>query len=416
MLPLFVLGAVAFVLIWPGGQAPHQTYDSIQYVEWSFRRGVGYPLFLSIFGTGPTLPIAQTILSIVCWMYLGYQAGGRAGAVLALVPACTLEIAQYNVLMLSESISTPLFAAMMGLTLHLMRKASIALAVIWCAVAMLFAFTKTSNLYLVFCLPMVLALRLPGFAAVCFGWCMVLFTVNGQLQASASERYKAETINHVYLYRVLPHEDAFEHFVSKGLPVHYWTRSYIAKEPKLAVYNSDLKIQAHELLDTYPDYQQWMLDHGQGEYLKWLIKRPATYLEVLLGIRHSLGYYVLHAEGADLPAFSRALDWRYKLFGKLPVILWIGCLAIPAIEFLRHRRLPQQEALAILAMVPFAYAHSFISYHGHPGDVSRYLLPATAFYRLTILLAVLWLVRQLAARFAASKTDPGTPADLPPPC
>ena len=53
-----------------------------------------------------------------------------------------------------------------------------------------------------------------------------------------------------------------------------------------------------------------------------------------------------------------------------------------------------------------AYAYAFFSYHGHPGDVSRYLLPVSAFVRLTVLLACLWGFKHGRAVWAA-RSVPG---------
>ena len=337
-------------------------------------------------------------------MYLGKQCAGKAGMWLALLPAFSIEIGQYHLMVLSEGLSIPLFAMMTGLSLHLMRKPSLSLMISWILIGAWFSFTRTSNPYAMLIWAGMLLVMKPRVGFLAMLWTVIIHLwLLPCMQEGRSGRYQAENMNHLMLYRILPNPEAREYFEDKGVPMHEWIPKFASKDVELAVYNAHRKTQAHELLDLYPDYTEWLIEKGDGVYMRWLLFRPQSYVEVFTGLRHSLSFYILHAKTVSLPPVMESVQWRYHALGKLPIALWLLCGLIPLYEGIRNRSLQafSQEGLAIAVLLLSAYGHGFLSYHGHPGDVSRYMLASTALFRVTFFVAAVWGVRQLAKRFSS---------------
>jgi hypothetical protein len=404
--PIFALAlwGVGLLLLWPHGQSPELVNDSVDYIQWSSRRGVGYPLFLALVGHGPGLVLAQTMLSLACWMYLGHQAGGKANMVLALVPAFSIDVGQYDLLVLTEGLYIPLFALLAGLAMRLIRQPDMAHLLAWSVLAFWFALIRNSNPFLVMAWGgMILVLGRKPAGLLALAWSLAVAVLAGTSLGGGSPRYAAEGLNHVMLYRIMPDPKALAHFEAKGLVMEKWMPDYAAKTKEIAVYNPDRKTQAHELLDDYPAYASWLAEKAGGVYMRWVLFRPRSYLEVFDGLRHGMDTQHLHAKDARFPRIAHAVEWRYRLLGTLPLWLWAVCLLIPLAEAVRHRGSLSAAAVGILVLSASAYAHAFLAFHGHPGDVARYLLPSTAAVRVTWLLSASYVVRAGRAWFRGKR-------------
>ena len=127
-LPLAVLFAVFFWLAYPPPEPADPAHfpiklfpDSASYTTWGYGRPPVPFLFYSLVGSNAATPIAQTVLSLVCWLALGWVALGAPGAAVAGVLAGALPVVLWNKTILSESLALSFGAAFLAASLALGR-------------------------------------------------------------------------------------------------------------------------------------------------------------------------------------------------------------------------------------------------------------------------------------------------------
>jgi hypothetical protein len=128
-LPLAVLFAVFFWLAYPPPEptnSPIKLFpDSASYTTWGYGRPPVPFLFYSLVGSNAATPIAQTVLSLVCWLALGWVALGAPGAAVAGVLAGALPVVLWNKTILSESLALSFGAVFLAASLALGRRWSL---------------------------------------------------------------------------------------------------------------------------------------------------------------------------------------------------------------------------------------------------------------------------------------------------
>jgi hypothetical protein len=91
---------------------------------------------------------AIVLLALAAWTALGFAVAGAAGAAVAALVCLAWPVALWNHTVLSESLSLSLFAAVLAATVNLYGRWATRRFIVWCALAVLFAFTRSTNVFM----------------------------------------------------------------------------------------------------------------------------------------------------------------------------------------------------------------------------------------------------------------------------
>ena len=385
----FVMAA-AVLLSTPAWRPPKLFPDSMTYVLWDPIRPPAYCAFVTLFGQGPLLVQAQSLLSLLSWAFAGWMLGRGAGLALLTLLAMSWPVAQWNLMLLSESFSFSMVLLSIGLTLRLLRKWTWGGFAAWVAVAALMTFTRLSNLFITpfLALPFLARARREWLSAG--GAALVLCLAGLHTSATRGADFERMELSNVILYRILPDPEARDFFRARGMPL----------DERVMAYSGRLRSRAYrELWARVPEFKAWLTPQGMRTYRVWLLRDGAAFraawralAEVDNGIGNCLGY---GEDATPRPVAVRLLPF-YLWLGKMPPALWLGLmLTLPLLDRWRNGRI-SPFLLLLPALAAATYAQAFICFHGDADEVPRHLLIAGLLYRVT-LAAGLCVALQLAA-------------------
>jgi hypothetical protein len=383
---LLVIAALALWSAWPPSSSPLRYPDSRAYVQWpmaqevvgvevSRGRGPGYPLVLRCAGTGTVLVHVQTWLSVASFGLLGWVLARVPGVLLGVLLALCPAIRLWNQAILTESLSLSLLALLVALGLLIHRRYSRARFVAWSLCVCLFGFTRDANLLLLpfFWLPVLwhgLRRSLPALLLV------VAVFIAGTLDAQSQGRWRVPT--RIALFnRVAPDAEARAYFEAAGMP-----RSGVSVEQDARTDESAANAS----------FSRWFDAHAQSTYLRWVLSRPASYLEVwnrLVKEDESQlfkGRYFKRLAQLPEPVVTPASEFLFRI-AALPQPLWAALFLLPILDWVLNRRLGFLS-LWSSALILATFLQAFATYHADASGVARHMLGASILYRLTFFLAL----------------------------
>lgn len=310
LLTLFVLGRIQIFQL----DAIHGFPDTVSYVRvaaqplmqrafWAGERPLTLPLMYKLLGvTGPAtsvpdgaarIALFQLCVSVLSWIALAgaFASGLRRpqlkvlGVAVILAVGMTMEVGQWDKLLLTESLSTSLFAAMLALwlvgVLHWEKVRSLgplpllAYLGLTGAVTGLYSFTRDTNAYFLLLVAMVLL----GLAAVRLKWdsrslgvtglaVMLVFIFLIQNKTASAGRRWIGPFRHVFLKRILPNDAALAFFREQGLP--------LTADQRPGLLSMDIRT-FNRVLDNsalVKPLNGWLSYYGKGVYLKFLVSHP----------------------------------------------------------------------------------------------------------------------------------------------
>ncbi|MHC4092030.1 MAG: hypothetical protein ACYSVY_17475 [Planctomycetota bacterium] len=326
-----------------------------------------YPLFLTIFG-GATLVYAQTTASILGWAFLGWAVAGTAGVLAAGALALTPTVWTWNTIVLSESLSLSLTAALMGASVQLARGWSVRRGLAWSLLVVAVGWTRDVNLYLLPFLAFPLAFVGWRRAAWLMG-IVVAVMVFGMASLIAEDRWQY-VYGDVITARILPDREARSFFARAGMPVGPAVREQAGQLGS---------VSKRALREKAPEFLAWLDEHGMATYQRWLLLRPASYVEAWTQLEEHL-HVVPPTLGVQRPAAVRAASVVYDWV--VAPKWWCLIALFPLAEWLVRRRIGPLSGLAG-SLVAGTYVQAFIGYHGDAEGVGRHLLAALVLYRVT---------------------------------
>jgi hypothetical protein len=389
-LPLAVLFALFFWLSYPPPEAttfPIKLFpDSTSYTNWGYGRPPVPFLFYSLVGSGAAAPIAQTALSLACWLALGWSALGLPGALSAGLLAGSLPVVLWNKTVLSESLALSLGAALLAATLALGRRWSGARLALWTACLLLYTGVRVENFFLV--PPLFAALlvwhRHHWRALAAAGVSALALFVAFSIVIDKQNRNWQIRMTNIVLTRILPYAPLAAEFHALGLP----------REPALlAARGRMLAAYDPAFVAATPEFQRWLDEQSRPTYLAWLGGlEPHGMLagamdQVMKHWPYAFNYYLA---GLRLPGSAWDFyPWSHAM--RLPFARWRWLAVIPVASALLTFSVAFVDLFA-LAYLAAVYLMAFAVFHGDTGEMDRHLVLTATLYRFApvIALAPLW--------------------------
>ncbi|HSQ01605.1 MAG TPA: hypothetical protein VL049_30645 [Candidatus Dormibacteraeota bacterium] len=389
-LPLPALFAVFLWLSYPPPESaafPIKVFpDSPTYTTWGYGRPPVPFLFYSLVGSGPAAPLAQTILSLTCWLALGWIALGFPGALTAGLLAGALPVVLWNKTVLSESLALSFGAAFLAASLALGRRWSPWRLVVWIACLLLYTGVRAENFFLV---PPVLAALLVwhrrhwkavGAAGLAALGLFVAFSIVIDKQ---NHNWQIRMTN-IVLTRILPDLKLRAEFLARGLP----------EEPALlAARGRMLAAYDPAFVAATPEFQRWLDDQSRPTYLAWLRTfEPHKMLFEAMDhvMKHWPSVFNYYIAGVRLPGSAWDFyPWSHAM--RMPFAEWRWLPLIPIACALLTLELTFADLFA-LAYVAAVYLMAFAVYHGDTGELDRHLVLTATLYRFApvVALAPVW--------------------------
>jgi hypothetical protein len=389
-LPLAALFAGFLWVSYPPNESvrfPIKTFpDSASYTTWGYGRPPVPFLFYSLVGSGSAAVMAQTVLSLISWMALGWAALGLPGAAVAGVLASALPVVLWNKTVLSESLALSLGAAFLAASLALGRRWSVPRLALWVACLLLYTGVRVENFFLV--PPLIAALLLwhrrhwKALAAASVA-AAALFVVFSVVIDKQNRNWQIRMTN-IVLTRILQNPALSQEFLRRGLPDE--PALLAARGRMLAAYDP-------AFVAATPRFQQWLDEQSRATYLGWL-RTLAPHRILVAGFDHAMRHWPYafnyYLAGVHLPGSAWDFyPWSHAM--RLPFTQWICLALIP----LACALLTWQVIFADLfvpAYLVAVYLMAFAVFHGDTGEMDRHLVLTAALYRFApvIALAPVW--------------------------
>ncbi len=366
---------------------------------WAASRPPLFPLILKLADQDYSRAAAfQLGISIVAWgllalavcSFLRFAWLQPAGLGLILLFSLDRHIAAWDFVMLTESLSISCLALFVAAGLWLLKGWRVERAVVFALTALLLAFTRDTNAWMLLGLAALILVALLVHWLDHKAWILVfvLAAVFGlsDLSANMGERWLFP-LGNLITRRVLPDASALTYFQTCGMPV----------SPPLLELSGKFANSNDQAMFSGPDldaFRHWLHDEGKGCYVRWLITNPVASIRAVL------------YESAGLVAFPTVDQFfsnRYMplLPGALGAVLyperftlWIWvCSSLAALAAIWRRSWADNRLwAAFVCLNLLIFPHLFLTWHGDAMAPDRHALSVgvqfyLAFWVLILLLA-----------------------------
>jgi hypothetical protein len=376
---------VALALAWPFPQTPRLWPDSASYLSMSPERMPVFTLIASALKATYLLVCVHFVLSLAAWCWLGYAIGRTIGLAVAAAFAISLPVYVWHLVVLSESISLTLLAAVLAATLTLSQRWESGRFRLWCVFVFLFAMTRVINLLVLpfLVIPFVVCGRrrfvMTALAVAVLGGFGLLYS------QTLGAPLRETSLTNIYMRRVAHEKEFRNYFMSRGMPLDAEERKFVNKT------GSENKL---ELFAASPAFETWLRERGGKEYFRWVMGRPRSYRIAWNQLfKHINGDNRWVSAGTLMRSVPR---WLEKLYLRvyLPFWLWLAALLLPLLSRVVYGSVRPVFLLAA-GMVVAAYIQAFVGYHGDATEEARHMMSAFFIYRITIVLLVLESLKAL---------------------
>ena len=377
--------------------------DSASYLEMPTARMPVFPVVVSVIGQGPALVWFQCFVSLAAWCWLGWVVARAIGVLVGAGIAVSAPIIMWNMIVLSESMSLSLLAGALAATVLLFRRWSWWRFAVWCLLILLFALTRTSNMFLVpFLAVPFLVTSKRRIVYVVVVTLVVVAIVDTYSRTRGASLRRLSMIN-VYTARLLRNENSRSFLAARGMPINPDMQQFV---------NKTGRENARALFETCPDFAEWFEQKAAATYYKWLFSRPYNYVAPGISLRLNLDFLNLqYAEKVTVRDLSMHAMWFYEFFFA-PWWIWIVGLLLPLASWRIYGRVTP-ESLFVPALMFGLYGQGYVALHGDRAEISRHMLVALVVYRITLLLmlaaAVTMFLEWRRRRPAAADRPSGKP-------
>jgi len=401
--------ACTALLLWDAAPEtrPDFFFDSKAYILWPETMGAqgqvalskrppSYPLTLDVLGHRALLGWVQAYGLLASFMVLGWVVAGGAGAVGFGLLSRAFPIASWSGAVLTESLTLSVLALLLAIALcmaewvrvrgpasgRLDRRTLAALGASAFGVAY-FTFLRDANFLLLplFAIAFLHGPKKPALLAGALACALVATSIVLSERESRWHPNIATAIN----VRMRADPDAFAELRATGMPALSFTK-------------------------VTPEMAQWMDESGRRHYQRWVFTRAASYAEPVPRLvgrdapEHVRAHYFENAPRSGLVTRTGNVVWQLLT---PPFWLWLGLLAVPAIEWRRRRSVSAVGAMAAWC-VPITYGFAFATYHAAAIEATRHMLAGLVLYRLATAFGLVALVRALRSQADAAARGPNT--------
>jgi hypothetical protein len=378
-----LLCLVALVFSWPFPQIPRMWPDSAGYLSWSAERMPVYTILASTLNASYLLVCVHYLLSMAAWSWLGYAIGRGIGMAIGLVFAISLPVYVFHLVVLSETVSLSLLAALLASTISVCRRWSKSGFRVWCAFLFLFAMTRVINLFLLpfLVVPFVVCGRRRLLAAA-----LALTVVTGcgvLYSATLGTPLRETSLTNVYMRRIAMDKDKSAWFMARGMPFGNDVRQFVNRT------GSENKFA---LFEACPHFAAWLREDGDYAYLRWVIGRAgswtAAWTEMFDHVNDTNRRF---SAGTRMRSVPRHFEQIYvRLY--VPYWLWLSALFLPLLSWRVYGRV-NPVTLLVVAMMFATYVQAFVGYNGDATEESRHMISAFYLYKITVVLLVYEVTR-----------------------
>jgi hypothetical protein len=346
------------------------------------------------------IAIFQNILSMLGWTVLVIVIATRLKngifkilvAVIFLGFAFLPQLAEWDSILTSESLTISLFALQFGLLILLVfrffaepepTKLTVVLVLVWLVIVFLWTFLKDGNLYTLVADGLIV-LGLPFFRSarkrrLIFFALIVLAAIFGLGWVSARQSSRSQIqLQHVYEVNILPATKRVEFMKLQGMP-----------EP------------------SSTEFKTWFRQHAQSAYIKFLVSHPGYILtsyarDSLAGFQTGIQPYFTNPQQPERETLI-AIGEVVHPSNSSPLLM--DTLLLLGVWVVTLRKQPESGlAWACLGSWLFLAAHfnMFVSVFGDAYALPRHALPATMMFRMLMWLLPIVLI-DLALLPARSK-------------
>lgn len=387
---------------------PDRLTDTASYEQvarlavWNWRfyageRGFTIPLFFKIFQTSESRAVAQLVFSIIAWLVLAAVVARCIDArwlrpvafAVVLAVSLTTEVVLWDALLLSESVTFSLMALLIAAWILLVRSPRKLWVGVVLLLALLWAFARDTNAYVVVVVAVLVALTLsrpehrPLKLVLALGCCAIFLLDYGSAQAG--KRWFRPMVD-VIAHRVLTTPALERDFVAHGFdPSSNWPVGAFVRNSSQGIYG--------DYLLGHPGYTLLAPFHGHQQAPYSTSDNAASLIDPNLSI------YNDNADHRFLPLPS-PLE---RIFFPRGVALVLALLAIAlvvadAVAWLLGWSLVWLVPLGILVTT---YPHFLVAWHESGVEVDRHAFEAALLLRLATFLLFLFALDRAAV--AASR-------------
>ena len=337
-----------------------------------------YPVLASTLKASYLLVCVHYLLSLAAWSWLGYVIGRVTGLAIGVAFAISLPVYVFHLVVLSETVSLTLLAALLASTISVCRRWSKNGFRLWCGFLFLFALTRVINLFLVpfLIVPFVVCGRRRLLAAAL---AVTVVTGCGLLYSTTLGTPLRETsLTNIYMRRIAMDKETAAYFMARGMPFGNDVRQFVnmtGGENKFA------------LFEACPHFATWLRENGNSEYLRWVTGRAGSWKVAWNEMfEHLNDTNRRFSAGTRMRSMPRHLEHFYvRLY--VPYWLWLPALLLPLLSRRVYGRV-KPVTLLVVAMMVAAYVQAFVGYHGDATEESRHMISAFYLYKITVVISI----------------------------
>jgi hypothetical protein len=339
--------------------------------------------------------LSWSTLAVVIARHLRYPLAKILGALLVLLLATSPQLADWDRILMSESISFSLFALVLALTLEMsIRIAHIGrqqrfqnslLAGTWLIAVLFWVFSRDSNAYL---LPvtigmLLLALLVPRLRQqlalmpllIIIALLSVMLVIHS-VTLHRSDRWVNPFLNNL-IHNVLPYEPRVAFFERHGMPV---TDELLAFQTSRGNERGFLELQT---------FMQWVEARGDSTYTLFLLNEYQWTLTTLVDnldmlFSENIQPYFRKVDEGSLPWLSSIGDQLHPTSASTILLDAVLTLAVWIAAFRSRDRTILTIGWMFVWLILAEFAMLFVSFHGDSLGVTRHTIAAVMPFRLSL--------------------------------
>ena len=402
--------AFAAFRVWAvAGFAPIRSHDTAGYFGISF---IGHatrlwtvPLLYRALPSDSARVLAQMAIGIVCWSALALVVShsvrhpilARAGAVAILLLGLSVQVTEWDEMILSESLALSLTALLVAAILWWRKERSSRTLAGVLVVLTLWVFTRElqAAVYLPLCALVIVWVLLRARRYVWLAAVLAVLGVWSGYAANGNDDILADNAHNLIVVRILPQPGAVSFFEHRGLP----DIAILEREAATRHFTGSRSVVKKD-----PVWTKWIKDHWTTSYAAWLMRDPVAILRRPLGnLDASLSGFPAYAPTQHvLPSPVQTALWS-RSGGDLP--FWFALAGVLWLASLRAKRRDNLDlwAAGIIGSTVLWYV---IAWHLTVAELGRICVPIGAGLRVGLLLLMLASLDRILRR----KDDPAVPA------